>query len=552
MKRSRRKYSIGIDFGTESARIVVVDVTNGRTVSSAVHAYRDGVIDRRLPRTKVVLPPDTALQNPADYLEALKVGTRSALRRGRVNPSDVIGLGVDFTSCTVLPVDEDWEPMCFKKEFRHDPHSWVKLWKHHSAQPEADRINFVAKERNEAFLKRYGGKISSEWFFPKVLEVLNKAPDIYRATHKFVEGGDWIVSKLTGQEKRSACQAGYKAMWSAEDGFPSDEFFRAVHPSLATVVDEKMSRQIFPMGTRAGYLTEEMAEFTGLPKDVAVSVAVIDAHSAVPAATVTEPRKMVIIMGTSGCHMICDSRKVEVEGISGYVYEGILPGLYGYEAGQASMGDVFAWYTRMLSAFGRRHETIYTDLERKARKIKPGKCGLLALEWLNGCRTPLVDADLSGVIVGLTLATSAEEIYRTLLEATAFGTNRIIETFEKHGVRVDALYACGGLAERNKLLMQIMADITGREILLAASPHASALGAAMWGAVAAGSSKGGYDSIVEAAKRMARIKKERYTPNEESRQVYAELYREYVTLQEYFGRGANPVMKKLKQFHRSC
>lgn len=547
---SRRRYSIGIDFGTESARVLVVDVADGRVASSVVHPYKDGVIDRRLPRTKISLPTDTALQNPADYLAALKFGIRAALRRGKVKPSDVIGLGVDFTSCTLLPIDENGNPLCFRKGLRQHPHSWVKLWKHHTAQPEADRINAVARERHEAFLKRYGGKISSEWFFPKVLEVLNDSPEIYDAADRFIEAGDWIVLKLTGQEKRSACQAGYKGMWSAEDGFPSKEFFKSVHPRLGHVVDEKLRASIHPMGTTAGNLTEEMADLTGLTAEVALSVAVIDAHSAVPAATVTEAGKMVIIMGTSGCHMICDTQRVEVEGISGYVYGGILPGLYGYEAGQASMGDVFAWYTRMLSSLGRGQEAIYRDLEKRARKLRPGDAGLLALEWLNGCRTPLVDAELSGALVGLTLGTTLTDIYRALLEATALGTKLIIETFESQGIRVNEVYACGGLPEKNKLLMQILADVTGREILLAASPHTSALGAAMWGAVAAGSSQGGYDSIVEAAQNMARIKRERYIPQREHLQVYSDLYREYVVLQEYFGRSGNPVMKNLRPRRR--
>jgi L-ribulokinase len=543
---SRKKHSIGIDFGTESARILLVEVSTGRSVASVVHRYRDGVIDRRLPRSKVNLPPDTALQNPNDYLGVLKFGVPAALRRAGVSPNDVIGLGVDFTSCTLLPIDADGNPLCWGKELRANPHSWVKLWKHHAAQPEADRINEVAKERHESFLRRYGGKISSEWFFPKLLEVLNDAPEIYAQADKFIEAGDWIVLKLTGHEARSACQAGYKGMWSAEEGFPPRSFFAAVDPRFESVVDEKVRSTIHPMGARAGRLTREMADLMGLKTEVAVPVAVIDAHSAVPASTVTEPGKMVVIMGTSGCHMICDARRVEVEGISGYVYEGILPGLYGYEAGQASMGDVLAWFTRILSGFGKSQPSLYRDLERKARKVKPGATGLLALEWLNGCRTPLVDADLSGVLVGLTLGTSAEEIYRALLEAIAFGTNLVIETFEKYGINVVEVYACGGLPEKNALLMQIVADVTGREILVAESPHTSALGAAMWGAVAAGASTGGYDSIVDAAKKMARVKKERYIPNTEANRVYRELYEEYVTLQHYFGRGVNPIMKKLK------
>jgi L-ribulokinase len=544
---NKKRYSIGIDFGTESARVVVVDVSNGRTASSVVHGFKDGVIDRRLPGTRVLLPRDTALQNPSDYLDVLKYGIRSALRRGGVRPAQVIGLGVDFTSCTMLPIGRNGNPLCFQKEFRKNPHSWVKLWKHHSAQPEADHINAVARARNEKFLRRYGGKISSEWFFPKILEVLNDAPEIYDTAEKFIEAGDWVVQQLTGEEKRSACPAGYKGMWSAEDGFPSKDFFRAVHPKLENVVQAKMRTDIYPMGTKAGNLTKQMSALTGLTTEVAVPVAVIDAHSAVPAATVADRGKMVIIMGTSGCHMICDTRRVEVEGISGYVYEGILPGLYGYEAGQASMGDIFAWFTRMIGSPGKGQEAIYRELEKGAEKIKPGRSGLLALEWLNGCRTPLVDADLSGVLVGLTLSTTAAEVYRALLEATAFGTNLIIETFERFGVRVDDVYACGGLAEKNKLLMQVLADATGREIRVAASPHASALGAAMWAAVVAGSSHGGYDSIIEAAKKMARVKKDRYIPASENHRIYSELYKEYVVLQEYFGRGSNPIMKKLKK-----
>lgn len=549
---ARRKYSLGIDFGTESARLLLVDVRNGSEIATVVHPYRHGVIDRVLPGDRVPLEYDTALQDPSDYLDVLKRGIRAALRKGRVNPRDVLGLGISFTSCTMLPIDSRGEPLCLRKEFRRNPHSWVKLWKHHASQPEADDINRTARERGERFLERYGGKISSEWFFPKVLQVLRDAPEVYQSSAKFIEAGDWIVMRLVDEERRSACQAGYKAMWEKTSGFPSREFFRALDPKMEGI-DEKLSPNIYPIGAKAGSLSPEMADVTGLMPSVAVPVAVIDAHAAVPAATVTETGKMVIVMGTSGCHMVCDRKRVSVPGISGCVEDGILPGYFGYEAGQASMGDNFAWFIHNAVPESyerearRKRLTSHELLELKARRISPGRTGLLALDWLNGNRTPLVDADLSGMILGISLSTTPEEVYRSLIEATCFGTQLVIETFEKSGVRVDEVYACGGLPEKNKLMMQILADTTGREIRVAESAHTSALGAAVWGAVAAGGSGGGYDSIVPAVRSMARIQKRVYTPTRAHRSIYNELYDHYCTLVSYFGKGTNPVMKNLKR-----
>lgn len=547
------KFSIGIDFGTESARAVLVRVKDGEEVANAVHTYADGVIDERLPGTNIELEPDWALQNPADYIEAIKKTIPQVLREAGVDAEDVIGIGIDFTSCTMLPIDKEGIPLCMREKYKDNPHSWVKLWKHHAAQPEADRINQVARERKEKWLDRYGGKISSEWFFPKCLQILNEAPEIYDAADRFIEATDWIILQLTGKEKRNSCTAGYKAIWDPDEGFPSPDYFKAVHPRLENIVDEKMSRDIYPLGQRAGGLTAYMAKLTGLKEGTPVAIGNVDAHVSVPAMTVIEPGKMVMIMGTSICHMMVDKEFHPIPGACGIVKEGILPGYYGYEAGQSAVGDIYAWMVKnsVPSEYWEEAKNkgmnIHKILEEKASRLRPGESGLLALDWWNGNRSVLVDADLSGVLLGYTLDTKPEEIYRAIIEATAFGTYKIINSFEEKGVMIKELYACGGLPERNRLVMQIFSDVTGREIKIAASPHTPAFGSAMFGAVAAGEEMGGYDTIFDAARNMAKIKQESFIPNRENHEVYERIYAEYNRLHDYFGRGENEVMKRLKR-----
>jgi len=546
------KYAIGLDFGTESGRAVLVDVTDGREVATAVHPYANGVIDEALPGTEIELPHDFALQNPADYIEVLRVTIPSVLRQGGVGAADVIGVGTDFTACTMLPIDEAGRPLCMKPEWKDNPYAWVKIWKHHAAQPEANRLNEIARDQGEKWLWRYGGKISSEWLFPKIWETLNKAPDVYAAADRFIEGADWIVLQLTGQERRNSCTAGYKAMWHKREGYPDDGFFAALDPRLRHVVDEKLSRDIYPLGQRAGGLTPEMAALTGLRPGTAVSIGNVDAHVSVPAATVVEPGRMVIIMGTSNCHMLLGTEERVVPGMCGVVEDGIIAGFQGYEAGQSCVGDHFAWFIENCAPAAYRDEAqaqgidLHQLLEAKAARQKPGEHGLLALDWWNGNRSVLVDVDLTGMLLGASLATRPEEIYRALIEATAYGTRMIIDTFQSAGVVVDEIVACGGLPERNKLLMQIYADVTGREIRISASKQTPALGSAMFGAVAAGSRAGGYDSIVEAAQRMARLKDRVYRPILKNKAVYDEIYVEYARLHDYFGRGQNDAMKHLK------
>jgi L-ribulokinase len=556
---TRRPCALGIDFGTESGRAVLVDCADGRELGTAVYPYRNGVIDERLPapHEDVELEPDWALQDPVDYLRALQEAVPALLSETGVDPAEVVGVGIDFTSCTMLPTLADGTPLCLLDELRSQPHAWVKLWKHHAAQPEADRINAVAAERREPWLPRYGGRISSEWFFAKALQILDEAPEIYDRADRLIEAADWIVWQLTGVETRNSCTAGYKAMWSKRDGFPAPEYFAALDPRFEHVVDEKMSRRIVPIGTRAGGLSEAAASWTDLLPGTPVAVANVDAHVSAPAATVTAPGTMVLIMGTSICHILLGSESAVVEGICGVVEDGVVPGLFGFEAGQSAVGDIFAWFVESCvpadyaEEAARRGLSVHDLLEQDAAKLQPGQSGLLALDWWNGNRSILVDAELSGLLVGLTLATKPPEVYRALLEATAFGTRVIVDALEAEGVPVNGMIACGGLPEKNKLLMQIFADVTGREFAVAASKQTPALGSAMFGAVAAGAADGGSDSITEASRRMARLAEQRHSPNESRHLLYDRLHEEYVRLHDLFGRGTDDVMKRLKEIQRT-
>jgi L-ribulokinase len=547
-----KKFAIGVDYGTQSGRAVLVDLTDGTELADHVTPYPHNVIDEVLPEGNVKLELDWALQHPGDYIEVLKRSVPEVVKMAGIDPADVIGVGIDFTACTMLPINEQGEPLCLLPQFKSNPHSWVKLWKHHAAQDEANMINEIAEQRGEKFLARYGGKISSEWMIAKVWQILNEAPDIYDQTDRFLEATDWVISQMTGNIVRNSCTAGYKAIWHKQDGYPSKDFFKALDPRMENLTDTKLRGDIVPLGTKAGGLTAEMAALTGLKPGIAVAVGNVDAHAAVPAVGVVTPGKLVMAMGTSICHMLLGAEEKQVEGMCGVVEDGIIPGFFGYEAGQSAVGDIFEWYVEeavpayVKEAAEKERLGVHEWLEQRASAYKPGESGLLALDWWNGNRSVLVDTDLTGLLIGCTLLTKPEEIYRALLEATAFGTRNIVDAFHSNGVEVNELYACGGLPQKNRLLMQIYADVTNREIKVAASKQTPALGAAMFAAVAAGKQSGGYDSIVEAAHSMARVRDETYKPIPDNVAVYEKLYQEYSTLHDYFGRGENDVMKRLK------
>ena len=545
------KYAIGVDFGTQSGRAVLVELGTARELATAVKAYTHGVMDEQLPDGTKLLP-DWALEYPGDYIEVLEQTIPAVLKESGVAAADVIGVGIDFTACTMLPVDKAGVPLCMKPEWEHNPHSYIKLWKHHAAQDEANALNAKAEEMGERFLKRYGGKISSEWMFPKIWQTLDEAPEVYAAADRFMEAADWVVMQLTGNERRNSCTAGYKATWSKKEGYPSKAFFKALDPRLENVVEDKLSNDIYPLGTKAGEVTAEMAARTGLAAGTAVAVANVDAHVTVPAVGITGPGKMLMIMGTSTCHMVVGEQEKIVPGMCGVVEDGILPGFPGFEAGQSCVGDHFEWFVENCVPAAYEAEAkakgvgIHQLLTEKAAALKIGESGLVALDWWNGNRSVLVDVDLTGMMLGMTLLTKPEEIYRALIEATAYGTRMIVDNFKKYGVDIHELYAAGGISQKNELMMQIYADVTNMEIRIAASSQAPAVGSAMFGAVAAGKARGGYDRILDAAQEIGRVMDKVYRPISENVAMYEKLYREYELLHDYFGRGANDVMKRLK------
>ena len=537
------KYSLGFDFGTESVRVVVVDIKDGRVAAQAVERYAHGVIDDTLPASGEKLPCDYALQHPTDWLGSLAKACKSA----RIPIDEVIGIGVDFTSCTMLPCKRDGTPLCLLDPFKNEPLAWAKLWKHHGAKTQTQRINRTAQERKEPWLARYGGTIGIEWFFPKTLETLEHAPHIYHTAELFIEAGDWLVWQLTSgpfpycdvaKLARSTCQAGYKAQWNAKDGFPSRDYFAAVHPKFADVVAQKMSGELRAPGRAAGTLSPRSAALLGLREGVAISTAIIDAHAGVPGAGVASPSTMVMVMGTSSCHMLNSRIEQLAPGIAGVVEDGILPGYFGYETGQASVGDAFAW---LVDTFKLSHDA----LSREAAALPPGSRGVLAIDWFNGCRTPLMDASLGGAFVGLTLATMPAQLYRALMEATAFGARWIVESLRDSGVPVRRFVASGGLPARSPLLMQIYADVLNEKITLAESDHSCALGAAILGCLAAGPDVTGYSQMSQAIHAMARQREDVvYRPDLAARREYESIYHLYRSLTDPNGATAS-VMRQL-------
>ncbi len=540
------KYSMGIDFGTLSGRAVIVDIETGREMASSEMAYEHSVMSDCLPCGKK-LPDRFALQHPKDYLDTLFFVIKDCINKANVDPSQIIGIGVDFTSSTVMPVTEDGTPLCFLDEFKENPHSYVKLWKHNAAQKEADDINALARKLGEEWLTQYGGTISCEWMFPKILEILREDENIYDHTFRFTEAGDWIVWQLTGQESHSVCTTGFKAIWNEKNGYPTKEFLRNLDPRLESIAGDKLSTDIKLLSENAGYITKEIADITGLKEGTPVKPAFIDAHAALPALGITKPGALLMIIGTSTCHILLGDKAMPVPGICGYVKDGIIDGLYAYEAGQSCVGDSFDWFVKNCVPHNYYAEAekeginIHKYLRKKAKNIYPGSNGLLALDWMNGNRTPYVNGNLSGMLLGLNLSTKPEEIYRSLIEATAYGTRKIIEIYEENGIKTDKLYATGGIAEKDEMLMQIYADVTGKEIFLSDTAYGCAYGSAVLGAV----NENGYKTLTEASEKLKKIKSFSYKPDSENHSLYSKLYREYKTLSEYFAKN-NSVMEKLK------
>jgi L-ribulokinase len=538
---------IGVDFGTLSGRAVVVAVEDGEELGSAVHEYANGVIDRQLPQTGAPLPDQWALQDPEDWLEVLRSAVPAALADAGIAPAQVVGIATDFTASTPLPVLADGTPLCRVAELAGRPHAYPKLWKHHAAQPQADRINALARERGEPWLARYGGLISAEWEFAKALQVLEEDPECYARTDRWIEGADWIVWQLCGRETRNACTAGYKAIH--QDGhYPTADFLRALDERFADFVADKVAAPLSPLGGRAGGLTAQAATWMGLPEGIAVAVGNVDAHVTAPAAGAIAPGQMLMIMGTSTCHVMNAESLAEVPGMCGVVDGGIVPGLWGYEAGQSGVGDIFGWLVDHAvpplyhDEARARGLGVHEYLSELAAAQEVGAHGLVALDWNNGNRSVLVDHELSGLIVGLTLATRAEDLYRALVEATAFGTRKILDTFAAAGVPVTELFAAGGLI-KNPFVMQVYADVTRMPLHIIGSDQGPALGSAIHAAVAAGA----YPDVFAASAAMGSVTRDAYVPGEQRADAYEPLYEDYTRLHDHFGRGGDDVMHRLRR-----
>jgi L-ribulokinase len=510
------KYAIGIDYGTLSVRALLVDIETGKEVAASIYEYPHGVMEEHIPSGKK-LPVGWALQDPQDYLEGLLVTVRDVVSRNKILPGEVVGIGVDFTSSTVIPVKADKTPLCHLPEFKEEPHAYVKLWKHHGAEEEAKLMNDVAVARGE------------EW----------------------LEAGDWIIWQMTGEETRSACCAGYKAYYHHEKGYPSKDFFKAVDPRMENIVEEKLDAPIKGVGEKAGHLTASMAREMGLMEGVPVATCIIDAHASLPGCGIGEPGKMMIIVGTSSVHMMLGDKEAAIKGSSGTVKDGIMPGYFGYEAGQSCVGDHFAWFVENCVPESYEQEarvrgiSIHQLLSEKLSSYKAGASGLLALDWFNGVRTPLMDFNLNGLIMGMNLLTKPEEIYLSLIEATAYGTRMIIEGFEEAGLEVKDITLSGGIPIKNEMLVQVYSDVCNRKIKVVDSTQSSALGAAILGAAAAPERITGFKNANEAAKKLGKVKDKVWEPNQDNVEIYNELYEEYKTLHGYFGTGINDVMKHL-------
>ncbi len=541
-----KKYVMGLDFGTLSCRAVIVDAENGKILASAVSEYAHGVMDTQLPDGTPLLP-HSALEHPEDYISSMRRVIAQSLGGAALSASDISGIGVDFTACTVLPVDKNARPMCTYDRYKSDENAYVKLWKSHSAEKEAKQIQRVAEARGEKFLDACGGEVSSEFMLPKLLQTLHNSPELFADTDKFVEAGDWIVRLLTGKYAPSPSCAGFKGFWSCEQGYPEGDFFLAVDGRFDGIVGTKLCAEVAPSGQiLAGYVCREGAELFGLCEGTAVAVAVIDAHAGAPAVGAVGEGNLMMILGTSGCHIVSSEKRCKIKGAV-YADGALFDGLCTYEQGQCCFGDAFDWYVSNFVpadytlAAEKEGKSIHQYLRERAAALKIGESGLVVLDWFNGNRSVLADGQLSGMILGLTLATRPEHIYRALIEAQAFGTRLVLDNYEKNGIAVKTIRASGGIALKDSLLMQIFADVLGREIAVSSSTQACAVGSAIYGAVACGI----YGDIISASEKMCAPIAKAYTPNAESTAAYMPLLEEYVTLHDYFGRGANDVMKRL-------
>ena len=472
------------------------------------------------------------------------------LAKADINRADIIGMGMDFTCSTPLPVDKAGTPLCFDPRFERNPHAYIKLWKHHAAQWEAARLTELMREHDPELLPCVGGRLSPEAFFPKVWQVLREAPDVFDAADRFLEVGDWLTQRLTGNENLARSLATHKAQYREGVGYPP--LLRYADPRLAGMIGAKVRGKLIDIGAVSGYLTQQRAAWLGLPAGIVVTAPHPDAMASLPALGITGPGPAALAAGTSSAMILCYSQFLPVEGTTSIMLDNTLPGLYGYASGQAAFGDLLGWFVsrcapeEVLRAAQDAHISAHEELSRRAALLHPGESGLICLDWWNGNRSCLADMRLSGMLLGMTLQTRPEEIYRALMEGLGFGLRCIIDAHERAGVPIHALHVSGGISYKNPLFMQLLSNIIQRPLYISKPLPTPAVGMTILSACAAGTQKGGYDQLDEAAARMSCLSDIRYQPDASQAAAYDALYQEYIALHDYFGRGANDVMKRLR------
>lgn len=537
----KKKYAIGLDYGSLSLRGLLVQVEDGMSVAEHVSEYASGILEEKLPGSDVRLPDGFALQNPMDYIHATYEVLSKLAKTPGVDAADIIGIGLDSTACTIMPVDEAYWPLCLKEEFAAEPHAWIKLWKHHSAQDQADRLNRVAQEMDLSFLKRMGGGISGESGYPKILETLECAPEVYAAAHRFMEVGDWIVWLLTGKETRNDVVASFHMQWDKTEGFPPNEFFRTVHPGLDGLIDEKIGRDVQNVYERAGVLLKEVAEKTGLRPGISVCCNNGDGNTPLNCLQIHREGVGALILGTSSVLMFLTKEKKLVKGCVGAVDSALLPGYYGHVFGQSAAGDALAWYMdnmlphRYWLEAEKEGCSVYAYMDRKIAAVPAGSGGVVALDWFNGCRSLLMNARLSSVLAGVDLRTKPEEIYRAIIEALAFGYRNMLDACAGEGIYFDCLRVCGGFALKNPGAMQVFSDVLGLPLEVSVLTQAVCLGSAISGAAATPVADGGWGDIVAAGEHMACREYIRYIPNPANSAAYAAAYAQYRRVYAFFG-----------------
>lgn len=545
------KYTLGVDFGSLSARAVICRVRDGAVIAQHETAYPHAVMTDFLP-DGTRIPAGFFLQHPMDYLAALQESVRGALAEAKVNKETVVGLALDFTGCTILPLDEKGTPLCLKEEFKSHPYAYVNMWKQRNAQREAEEMQTVICRHDPDFLKRFGGRVAPEMLQCKVLKTLREDPEIFAAADRFIEAHEYMLFVLTGEEVRNTSMAAVKSFWDEEKGYP--DYMQEVHPALdhpeKTFLRGKMVR---PYET-AGYLTAEMAEKLNLCAGIPVAGGHYDAHAATYALNVRGGGEALMSLGTSSGLIYGDADFRDVEGAASAMWSTILPGKYSYASGQPAFGDTLSWYVNhavpadVTEAAEKENISVHQYLTREAKKLAPGQCGLVALDWWNGNRSCLQNGNLSGLMLGMTLTTTAADIYRGLLEGISFGMRRMVDTYREQGFEISILCACGGISFKNELLMQIISDVINLPVRMSKNVPAPAVGACMLAAVAAGE----YETIYDAMAHMHCLDEGMYYPDPARVKIYEKLYREYLLLHDHFGRGMNPVMKTLRDIAREA